>query len=231
MDERTIQRHEEAPFVHRDRISEVYGYLRKNVVCIIGNVAYDVRNVLEIDGERVIGFEKDASGYDLLNLLIRDAKGSPVLVMENNIWTAYSSELHDLVCTTRGKELRITAKDGSTNLEMKFHDFPLGEFREHVIKGMQAAALPDWLDDKIKARLRQSMKDASPLDEFMRTIGEPATIPTWIIKGRLSWGTSTLEIRDFEMEDERHNVFGMNFVVSCRAAFSLNRDSRAVGVA
>ena len=129
------------PFVPHDQISEFYGYLRKNVVCIIGNVAYGVQNVLEVNGERVIGFERDAEGYDRLNLLIRDREGSPILVMENNFWTAYSNKLHDLICSAQGKELKIVSKDGLTDLKMRFDDYRLSDFRELLIRGQEAAVI------------------------------------------------------------------------------------------
>lgn len=51
------------PFVQLGQISEYYNYLRKDVVCMVGNVAYDVKDVLEIYDERVIGFERDREGY------------------------------------------------------------------------------------------------------------------------------------------------------------------------
>jgi hypothetical protein len=220
------------PFVPPDRVSDFYGYLRRNVVCVIGNVAYNVRDVLDINGERVIGFERDAEGYDRLNLLIRDSKGLPVLVMENNMWTAYSSDLYDLTCTTQGKELRIVAKDGLTNLKMKFYDFPIEEFREYLVKGQHDTPLPEWLKPEMVSRLKESVKNTDHVDWFLNEIGKPETVPTWIITGKLSWADSSLVIRDFEIEDERrHNIFRMNFIVGGRAAFSFGRGSVAIGAA
>lgn len=84
------------PYLTIEKISETYGYLRKRVVCIIGNVAYGVQDVLQIDEERVIGFEGDNEGYDRLNVLVRDKDKQPILVMENNFWTASSRELYEL---------------------------------------------------------------------------------------------------------------------------------------
>ena len=101
----------ENPYLSREQISEKFDYLRKKVVCIIGNVAYEVENILEINGERVIGFESDENGYNRLNLLIRNINGDPILVMENNFWTAFSGDLFDLRCSTYGKEIEIISKD------------------------------------------------------------------------------------------------------------------------
>jgi len=83
----------------------------------------------------------------------------------------------------------------------------------------------------MKALLRQSRKDTSSIDWFVSAIGAPETVPARSIKGKLSWGTTTLNIRDFEIEDERHDVFSMNFILGARAAFSFSSRSTAVGVA
>ncbi|MDH5795639.1 MAG: hypothetical protein OEZ24_05965 [Candidatus Bathyarchaeota archaeon] len=198
------------PFVTRDKISEFYDYLRKNVVCIVGNVAYKVQNVLEINGERVIGFERDADGYDRLNLLIRNVEGLPILEMKNNFWTGNIGSLYDLRCSARGKDLEIVSKDTLTNLKMRFDDQPSDNFRGVLIKAGVSQRSIDW---------------------FLSIIGAPDVVPTWSVKGRLQWGNRTLEIRDFEIEDERHNVFGMNLIVQGRAAFSFSNGSTAIGAA
>jgi hypothetical protein len=66
----------------------------------------------------------------------------------------------------------------------------------------------------------------------LRTIRQAETVPTWIITGKPSWAGSSLEIRDFEIEDiQRHNIFRMSFIVGGRAAFSFDRGSAAIGVA
>jgi hypothetical protein len=197
------------PFVQSGRISAFYDYLRRDVVCLMGTVAYNVQDILDIDGERVIGFERDATGYDRLNLLIRDTNGRPVLVMENNMWTAYNRELHDIICTAHGKELQIIAKDGLTNLQMRFRDFSVGEFREYLVKGQN---------------------EIRRIDSFLEKIGKPTTVPAWIITGTLSWGGSSLKIRGFEIEAGQHNVFKIGFVVGGKAAFRFDRRPRGVGM-
>jgi len=187
------------PYVRLGEISDVYGYLRRNVVTIIGNVAFDVRNVLEINGERVIGFERDKEGYDRLNLLIRDDKGKPVLVMENNDWSAYTKDLFDLRCSAQGKELEIASTDGLTHFEMRFDDYTLDDFKQ-LLSSRASGRNIEWL---------------------ISGMGNPETIPTWTIKGKLRWGNSYIDIRDFEIEDLlRHNIFSMNFIAGGRAAFS-----------
>ncbi|MGB9024278.1 MAG: hypothetical protein WCC94_12715 [Candidatus Bathyarchaeia archaeon] len=219
------------PFVTADLISEFYGYLRKNVVCLFGNVAYRVKNILELNGERVIGFERDADGYDRLNLLIRNREGTPVLVMENNYWTAYSKELHDLSVSAQGKSLKIASKDGTTQFEMRFDDYPLSQFRELVIERQRATQIPEWVKGDARTWLEKSRRDTNSIDRFIQEIGAPDTVPTWSIRGRLSWGAHTLEIRDSEIQDERRNRFSMCFVVGGRTAFSYSSESMALGVA
>jgi hypothetical protein len=223
------------PDVPLSKISEYYGYIRKNVVCIIGNVAYNVKNALEIYGERVIGLERDIDGYNRLNLLIRDTNRNPVLVMENNFWTAISRELFDLRCSAQGKELEIISKDKQTRLSMQFDDYTLDAFRNRLqssIKNMPKFELPEWLNEEYKEMLRKSpSSDKSPIDEFISHIGSPEFVPTWTIKGKLLWGNVHLEIRDFEIEDLIHKtIFRMCFVLGGMTAFSFSDRSTSLGV-
>jgi len=224
------------PYVSLGEISERYGYLRKKVVCIIGNIAYNVENVLEIYGERVIGFERDNDGYNRLNLLIRDRNGNPILVMENNFWTAISRDLFDLRCSAQGRELEIMSKDKQTKLSMRFDDYPLDTFRNRLLKkhqeGMSKLELPDWFNGEYAEVLKKKVQsDTSSIDDFVSHIGSPKIVPTWTIKGKLLWGDVYLDIRDSEIEDlVYHNVFGMNFVVGSKAAFSFTGESTRIGV-
>lgn len=220
------------PFVTSGKISEYYDYLRKNVVCIIGNVAYDVESVLEICGERVIGFERDKDGYDRLNLLIRAANGKPILVMENNSWVVVRRDLFDLRCSFQGKELEVISKAKQTRLLMRFDDYPLDIFRnrlmQHCLRSISEVTLPSWLGEEYKEMLRKQLNlhIGRMVDEFIFHIGSPDPIPTWTLRGRLLWGNVHLEIRDFEIEDlKRHNIFGMNFSLGRKTAFSFGSKS------
>jgi hypothetical protein len=123
------------PYVTLGKMQESYDYLRKNTVCIIGNISYNVRNILEIDGERVIGFERDSEGYVRLNLLIRNSNDDVILQMENNDWTAFTDEVLDLVCPPRGKELQIISKDKKTDFKIRFDEYSEDAFRTMLSKG------------------------------------------------------------------------------------------------
>lgn len=222
------------PFVTSDRISEYYGYLRKNVVCMIGNVAYNVKNALEICGERIIGFEIDDKGYNRLNLLIRNRDGVPILEMKNNFWTAVGRKLFDLRCSPQGKELEIISRDKQTNFSMRFDDYPLDVFRDKLLRFLQktsTAKLPNWLDEEENALATRLALDSSSVDEFISYVGSPESVPTWTIKGRLFSGNVHLEIRDSEIEDLlNHNIFTMNFVLGGKSAFSFCDGSMAIGI-
>jgi hypothetical protein len=220
------------PYVSPNQISEHYGYLRKNVVTIIGNVAYNVKNVLEIYGERVIGFERDNEGYNRLNLLIRNKNAKPILVMKNNFWTAISKDLFDLRCSAQGKELEITSKDKQTKLFMRFDDFPLDAFKKKLLKNYQEVRskveLPEWLDEE---EMECIVNDGTyRIDEFVSEIGSPEIVPTWTIKGKLLWGNVHLEIHNSFIENlVTHNIFGMNFMIGATAAFSFTGQSTFIG--
>lgn len=222
------------PYISLGEMSNVYNYLRKNVVCFIGNVAYNVKNILEINGERVIGFERDENGYDRLNLLIRDEKGSPILVMENNDWTTYNRELYDLRCSTQGKELEIKSNDNQTNLQMRFDDHPLEKFKKILSKGFKISYKKMINDMKkrladttfLERALSQKQLEES-VNKVITYIGSPDFVPTWTIKGRLKWGSSYIEIRDFEVEDLlSHHIFSMGVVIDSPTAFSFSGRAR-----
>jgi len=222
------------PFLSHEQISDKFDYLRKNVVCIIGNVAFSVKNVLEINNERVIGFEKDKENFDRLNLLIRDINGNPILVMEDNFWTVLSRELFDLRCSAYGKELEIVSKDRQTNFFMRFDDYPLKIFRDRLLSYYRktTSKLPDWLNEEFKAMLRErTNSDTSFIDNFIHEIGSPKIVPTWTVKGKLRYGNIHLDIRDFEIEElMRDNIFGMNLMIGGKTAFSFSNTSMSMGV-
>lgn len=229
-----LRQMKKSPYISSSQISEHYDYLRKNIVTIIGNVAYDVKNVLEIYGERVIGFERDNEGYNRLNLLIRDKNGKPILVMENNGWTAVSEDLFDLRCSARGKELEIISKDKQTKLVIRFDDLSLDAFKQKLLKKYQKAIskleLPEWLNENDTKQLEYNLNDSSMIDKFISKIGAPAIVPTLTIKGKLLWGNVHLEIRDSFIENlVTHNIFGMTFVLGCTAAFSFTGKSAIIG--
>lgn len=217
------------PFVTEDKISNYYGYLRKNVVCRIGNLAYGVRNILEIGGERVIGFEVDETGYSRLNLLIRDTEGKPILVMENNFWTAVTSELYDLRCSARGKELEIISNDGFTRLKIRFDDIPLDKFRKDLLASMRKITLPSWVDDFTREMMK-SMPDmgATMVDSFLNDIGRPAEVPVWTVLGDLRWKNRFLQIRESEAKIDS-NILGMNFITGTGAALVIDETSTVIG--
>lgn len=197
MDKGTIKRNEKNPFVSRDKISENYGYLRKRVICFVGNIAYNVRNILEINGERVIGFEIDDDGYNRLNILIRDTEGKIILEMQNNFWTAFTSDIFDLRCSAYGKELEIVSSDKEINFFMRFDDHYRQNFKGimlnkliHVFEKRGGELTPDILN-----QLRYDV------DRFIYNMGNPKIIPVWAIKGRIRHYDSYIEIKDTEIID------------------------------
>ena len=222
------------PYVSLDKISDFYGYLRRNVVCIIGNIAYNVESVLEINGEKVISFRVDEEGYNRLNLMIRDSEGKPILTMEDNYWTAISRDIFDLSCSAQGKLLGIISKDKATNFFMRFDDYPVDVFKEKLIKNSEkilstSAAQNRFLSAKeIREMSIRSLK--SSIERLISAMGSPSSIPTWTIKGKILWGDVHIEIRDAEIEDLRgHNLFGGSFIVGRKAGFGFSNKRITIG--
>ncbi len=197
------------PYVTDGKVSQIYDYLRKSVVCLAGNVAYNVRNILEIDGERVVGFEKDANGYHMLNILIRDSIGSVILKMENNCWTVYTDELFDFSCSARGKTLSIISKDKVTEFTMRFDDYPSVEFGKLLYK-------MGFKSDHIF--------------NFISSIGAPAIISVWKITGDLVWKNSRLRIEDSIATEMSRSISVVgSFVKGKRSALSFDHGTMSFG--
>lgn len=197
----TKMKHE--PYLKGDNIQSKYDYLRKNTVCVIGNVGYKVKDMLQVRGERVIGFNVDADGYYRLNLLIRDAAGSPILQMEDNFWTARTVDLYDISCSARGKHLEITSKDMTTNFRMQFNDYPPSTFRAYLKNTVGAS------EDSI--------------GWFMSEIVATNSIPVWTIEGTLRHGNAKIDIRKNGVEILPNHIFiGSGFMVNCGVALSIN---------
>lgn len=163
---------------------------------------------MEIDGERVIGFERDRYGYDKLNLLIRNEKMEPILVMENNFWTVYRKNIFDLRCSAKGRILEIISNDGITKLSMRFDDYSQENFPKYLLK----------------------IASNENIKRLLISMGNPKTIPVWKIRGDLKWGSSYIRIGDLFVEDLiRHKLFFAVFVVNSRSAFGFKDGSITIG--
>jgi len=191
------------PFVKQGQISSEYAFLRQTAVCVMGNVVYNPRNVLTIEDERAIGFRRDEQGFYRLNLLIRGADGQPLIEIEDDFWTAETTRLYDLICSARGKDLRIVSQDKNTDLAMHFHDYPQEEFRSLLVE--RARIGPD------------------DVGRFLREIGDPATVPVWTFLGVIPFNNQVLAITDFKAEETtRHNSIESSLFVNLPSVLSFH---------
>lgn len=188
------------PFVTSGQLSADFGYLRRRVVCRIGNLAWDVHDVLTINGERVIGFERDPEGYDRLNVRICGLNGGVILEMVDNDWTVLTDDLHDLNCGAQGKELRFELEDGLTDFRMRFDDLAPEAFVRELC--------PTFEEDEVR--------------QVVSTLGTPASVPLWTINATLQWGVSRIEINDSEIRFGRGSSLAVSFFHNCGSALALN---------
>jgi hypothetical protein len=219
------------PFITSSKITQNYDYLRRNVVCIIGNIAYKVQTVLEINGESVIWFNVDTEGYNRLNLLIRDKNGEPILTMEDNFWTALGMNLFDLRCSLRGKTLEVISKDKKTTFSIRFDDYPLLVFKEKILsyyqQGMRTFSKNGLLTESATA----INEITNQIAFFIAKMGSPVNVPTLSIKGKLLSNGVHLKIGEgyiTTLSDE--NIYGMNLIFGGKTAFSLDSNSVRFGV-
>ncbi len=168
-----LRQMKQKPFMTQDRIKDSYDYLRKDTVCLVGNIAFRVKKILTVDWEPVIWFERDSKGCDRLNLHIRDSSGQVILHMENNDWTVYTKDIFDLICPAQGKELQIISKDKRINFTFRFDEYSLFDFGN----------LMDDSDFKSDATMKILM--AAKCQEH---------VPLWTMTGTLLWGRNHLKI-------------------------------------
>jgi len=166
------------PYIKSAKVSEEYGYLRRNTIyCAGDSIGYDVSYVLTIDEEPVIWFERDEDGYERLNLLIKDSQGNTILYMKNNDWIVFTNEIFDFECPAKGQTLKVISKDKKTNFELRFDDLRIEKFEEKLLGlGYDAESIAQILP-KINPDI-------------------PGQIPTWTIKGNLTYENVKLYIDD-----------------------------------
>jgi hypothetical protein len=197
-----LRQMKQKPYLSQDEVKERYDYLRKDAVCIVGNIAFHVKNILKIDGERVIWFERDSEGYEGLNILIRDSEGRIILQMEDNDWTAHTDEVFDLICPPQGKELRIISKDKGTDYTIRFDEYSLFDF------------------GNLLSRIGFV---SNPIMEFMIRIGCEEYVPVWTRSGNILWGNNHLSVipgrlteLNFQNSIQGSSMIGVNSAVTFR---------------
>lgn len=235
-----IRAMKENPYITSTLVSKEFGYLRKQIVCRLGNLAFNVPNILVINGERVIGFVRDPDGYLRLNILLRDSTGTPILEMEDNDWVSYPPELFDLVCKPQGRELQIKSNDSQTEMKIRFDDYTLEEFRdirndfvqygrraleESIRRAEQSGAPPSFLEGLQQAIANLNLTFTSSMDNFIQRMGSPELVPVCSVSGRISWNNSILEISEGQVRDvQRNNIVSGSFISGGTTAFSYNTD-------
>ena len=217
------------PFITCEEISENYDYLRRKVVCVIGNVVYNAQTALEINGEQVIGFNIiDNDGYSRLNLFIRDKDNNPILIMEDNFWTAFRTDLFDLRCSLRGRELEIISKDKQTFLFIRYDDYTRIGFKRKmglyskimeniIISSTEIMKAPKWMQQYVIRPRSMMMK---PINDFVSAIGSPEIIPTLTINGKLLLNGVHLAICDGVIRrSNKRKQFWYEFRSKCKNSF------------
>jgi hypothetical protein len=190
---------------------------------------------LEINGESVIGFNVDIGGYSRLNLLIRDKDGKPILIMEDNFWTAFRKDLFDLNCSLRGKVLEIISKDRETSLVIRFDDYPLTVFREkmliYYLNGLNAISSNGMMEVTEETLQEMASQFKNQIEWFISKIGSPDFVPTLSIKGTLLWNGVHLKIGDgFIKNLSNGSIYGMNLAINGKTAFSFDEKSMSFGI-
>jgi hypothetical protein len=178
-----IKEFKQQPFIRTDQIADSFRFLRHDIVCQIGCLAYGFKNFITISNETVLGFERTPQGYLGLNMILRNREGKIILEMKENDWIVYTTEIFDFECPARGKSFRVRAKDDITDFTVRFDDLSTEEFREGT---------REYKPDQIEC--------------FLKQIGEPEEIHLLKISGRLQMGKHDIRLTETEINVESKNV-------------------------
>lgn len=118
------------PFVSADQVSERFRFLRSDVLCQIGSLAYGFRDFITIYNDIVLGLTRTPEGFLGVNIMIRDLTGNVILKMVENDWILYLGDVFDFECPSRGQSFRVHAKDGVTDFSVRFDDLSINQFKE-----------------------------------------------------------------------------------------------------
>ena len=125
-----IRQMKQNPFVRADQVLEQFRFLRSDVLCQIGSLAYGFGDFITISNDIVLGLTRTLEGYLGVNITLRDLAGNVILRMIENDWILYLGDVFDFECPTRGQSFRVHAKDGVTDFSVKFDDLSINQFKE-----------------------------------------------------------------------------------------------------
>lgn len=116
-----------------------FDYLTRDLVVVVGSMAfYDVDTIVEIDGERCVYFNRDESGFLLLNFKMPSMDGGPRAWMEDNVWTVYPGA-RNVECPPRGRFLKVEFDNGD-GFDIDFRVACAPEEFESIVPGRRALA-------------------------------------------------------------------------------------------
>jgi len=194
------------PFIRKNQIADNFRFLRYDVICRIGCLAYGFRNFITISGETVLGFKRTRQGYIGINMTIRDSKGRELLEMNENDWIVYTHDIFDFDCPPMGKSLRIRTKDSATDFMIRFDDFLTKEFK-------------------------QQNSEFNPLhiENLLKLMGNPDEIHTLTVLGKMQMGKNRVRLTKTKINidnDTTHlDLSTHSFIGNGRLSlFTLNED-------
>jgi len=194
------------PFIRKNQIADTFRFLRHDIICRIGCLAYGFKNFLTISSETVLGFERTRQGYLGINMILRNREGNIILEMKENDWIVYRTDIFDLECPPRGKSLRVRAKDNVTDFTIRFDDFSTEDFK-------------------------QKTREFKPLhiESLLKHMGNPQEIHALTVLGRLQMGKHSVRLTETKINIESNTVhFNLEFFSFIgkgrRSLFTLNEN-------
>jgi hypothetical protein len=122
------------------QVSGKFNWLRHRLLTVVGgNFFYETPVVFQFKGQRVIWFDRDESGYLLLNLNMLTNSGEPRASISNNEWFNTGFE-EDIESGPSAKRLRIRYRNGDAVTVEYFELLSVDDAK----KRYQQAAFDRW---------------------------------------------------------------------------------------
>lgn len=153
----------------------------KSPLVRIGGCYTDIKSpAISVNEIPQIAFQKDSSGQIGLNFVLRNRNDDVVVKMESNWFTAYPSNVHDMIVTPKTKDIRVWLDSEDVGLEFSFDRLTPSQLDERLRKDFEiskanAARKLQKLEPPLPSEVVQMMRDAEAMSDNLQQ-----NPPSWV---------------------------------------------------
>jgi hypothetical protein len=123
-----------------DDVRAQFPWAKRNLLVRLGGVyCGDVSNVLNIGENSIISLSKDANGLLVLSCVLTSADGKPVFVVEENMFEADPSGLHDLEINLSATRVTVWLANRDIGMDLSFRRITVDELGTILAKDREKA--------------------------------------------------------------------------------------------